>query len=101
MPVYISQQQLHNSSRTEKDMAGEAFIWFMIFLRWTFLQDAPHLWQLYPDLYIWQDPLFQDPLYLIHKAHACQVVNSSTVQASLRLRDALPELVDLVTDGVH
>nr|KIR47028.1 hypothetical protein I312_03924 [Cryptococcus bacillisporus CA1280] len=35
------QQQLHDSKRTEKGMAGEAFIQFMLFLRRAFLQDAP------------------------------------------------------------
>ncbi|WVO21620.1 uncharacterized protein IAS62_002929 [Cryptococcus decagattii] len=90
------QQQLHDPKRTETDMAGEAFIQFMLFLRRAFLQDAPHLRHRYPNLRIWDNPLFQDPLYLSHEARARQVANNSAVQASLRLRDALPELVNLV-----
>ncbi|XAO23599.1 hypothetical protein I312_102379 [Cryptococcus bacillisporus CA1280] len=69
----------------------------MLFLRRAFLQDAPHIRQRYPSLFIWDNPLFQDPLYLSHEARARQMANDFAVQASLMLRDALPELVNLVS----
>ncbi|TYJ57542.1 hypothetical protein B9479_001624 [Cryptococcus floricola] len=91
--------ELEDPNRHETDKAGFAFVNFVHCLRESFLQDAPHLKRLFPDLYVWRNPIFQNPLFTDFEERALAVSESEHLSVNSVVSQAMPELADcLITN---
>lgn len=78
----------------DRSVSADGFIATLQFLRTVLLQDAPSLREHYPNLPIWDHPLFLDPLYIdfADRQAAAMAAAEAMDPAEVRLRAVLPDL---------
>jgi hypothetical protein len=82
----------------EHSIATDGFIMLLFLLKSVFLQDSVYFRDAYPDLFIWQHPIFHCEQYREFAATLKDAVDTSAVPQEERLQQAVPLIAEKLTD---
>lgn len=97
LKLISSQVWLESQTGDKEDLAGLNFIKLLRRLRITFLQDVVHWRTRLPEYFLWENALFQDPLYLNFEQQARAQSEHQSVNFSVDAQRVMPEITTTIT----